>query len=209
MFIIFDFDGTIVDASERMYKLFCTIAPGFNYTKEVYWKKKREGISHKAIFDRYARSDFEKFETEWMEKIETLEYLQYDVLYPGIMECVKGLVEFNTLFLLTARQYKRQLLLEIDRLGLSGIFSNVFVTERKTTKEHMLKEIIDLNAVNEKKIIYISDMGKDILLGKKLGIKTIAVTYGFMNEKKVLEYKPDFVVKDTESLLQLILNLQE
>ena len=46
---IFDLDGTLIDSSERMYKLFCELIPQTNLTKEEYWNLCSKSISDYKI----------------------------------------------------------------------------------------------------------------------------------------------------------------
>ena len=49
MNIVFDFDGTIIDASERLYRLFQDLVPRSALSKEAYWALKRNKINHNMI----------------------------------------------------------------------------------------------------------------------------------------------------------------
>ena len=49
--IFFDLDGTLIDASERLYKLFIDLIPDCKLTKQEYWSLKRQNIKHKTIIE--------------------------------------------------------------------------------------------------------------------------------------------------------------
>lgn len=88
-------------------------------------------------------------------------------------------------------------------MGLIKYFAGILVASRNN-KEELLNAFLS-NAGEKKDTIYISDMGKDILIGKKVGIKTIAVTYGFMNEERLIAYKPDYLADSIESVIDIIM----
>ena len=71
MKIFFDLDGTLVDASERLYRLFCDLIPECNFTKEEYWNLKRNKINHQMILEKYfPQYNFDEFNTKWLSLIE-------------------------------------------------------------------------------------------------------------------------------------------
>lgn len=205
MDIVLDFDGTIIDASDRMYMLFKDIAPEFNFSKEEYWKLKRDKISHKKMFEAVGKSnEFNHFNAIWMDRIEAQKYLEYDKLYPDMDINIKILAENNRLILLTARQCEDKLKQELGRFDLEKYFSEILVTGGRNSKKELLKKFV-LGHEIENNIVYISDMGQDVFIGNKMGIKTIAVTYGFMSEERLIEYNPDFIVRNIKSAVDIIM----
>ena len=71
--IIFDLDGTLIDSSERMYRLFQDLVPESTFSKEEYWKLKRNKINHKVLLQMYFPDmDFEEFNKKWLSLIELL-----------------------------------------------------------------------------------------------------------------------------------------
>ena len=71
MIYIFDLDGTLIDSSERMYRLFCDLIPACSLTKNEYWNYKRNKINHKKLIEMlYPQVSFEEFNDRWMPLIE-------------------------------------------------------------------------------------------------------------------------------------------
>ncbi len=195
MNIIFDFDGTLVDSSERMYRLFQKLVPESTFTKDEYWKLKRNKISHKMILERYfPQYGFEAFNKTWLEKIELQEYLDMDKNYPDTVETLQRLSQNSNLVLLTARQYKSRLVYELEKLKLRYFFNFLFVTEARSSKKELLLRNEDMFTCGSDKGIFVSDMGEDITIGNQLGYHTIAVTHGFMNKGHLQKYDPNEIV---------------
>ena len=100
MNIIFDLDGTLIDSSERLYRLFQHLVPESTLTKDEYWNKKRNKIGHQQILEeRFPMVDFEDFQRRWLGLIETEGYLSFDLCYPDTIETLKRLnsVRISTL----------------------------------------------------------------------------------------------------------------
>lgn len=197
MKIYFDLDGTLIDASERLYKLFCDLISECSFSKEEYWYLKRNKITHQIILNNYfPKYQFNDFEKKWLECIENDYYLQFDTLYEFTPKVLNNLQQNNQLYLLTARQSKKNLLKELKRFNIAQYFTNIFVTEHKKTKLELLQEI-----QLKKTDILIGDTGKDIETAKIAGILSAAVTYGFMSEEKLKEYNPDFLFSDLSEII--------
>lgn len=195
MKIFFDFDGTLLDSSERLYRLFCDLISDCTFSKEQYWEMKRNKINHKMILEQFfPQYNYEEFEQKWMSLIEKEEYLNYNSLYKFSKDVLEKLYLDNELYLLTARQSKENLLKELKRFDIDKYFTEVLVTENKRTKLDMLNEIR-----LSKNDILVGDTGKDIQTAEAAGIKSVAVTDGFMSEEKLKEYCPDYLINNLSS----------
>lgn len=194
---IFDLDGTLIDSSERMYRLFCELIPECTLTKGEYWSYKRNKVNHKMLIEMlYPKVCFEEFEKIWMCNIEEERYLSMDKNFDDTIEVLSKLKNAgDEIFLLTARQYKDGLLKELTRLGIIDFFDCIMTTEGKCSKEDVLhKYSLNINELLIQNNIFISDMGKDIALGNKFGFYTIAITHGFMSGEKLMEYNPKRII---------------
>jgi phosphoglycolate phosphatase len=206
MNVIFDLDGTLIDSSERMYRLFCDLVPQCELTKEGYWDLKRDKINHKQLLAmKYPNVDYELFNKEWMNRIELEEYLLLDTTYHDTIEVLNFLSSKSNLYLLTARQLKLNLYNQLTRLGIIGFFKKIFVTENKYSKEELLFKEYIMNNQQNCNDFFVSDMGKDIELGNKLGFKTVAITHGFMNGMRLKEYSPNYIINNLVELKTLII----
>ena len=193
---IFDLDGTLVDASERLYRLFQFLVPESNFSKDEYWTLKRDKVNHQMILERrFPNYSFDDFNSRWLSLIEAPEYLALDCLYPDTVETLERLGSQNEIYLLTARQSKENLFAELERLRIKKYFSQILVTEAKCGKEDLLKTLsLSLEDV------FVSDMGKDIAIGNAAGLWTVAVTRGFMSGERLQEYKPRQIADNLKAL---------
>ena len=198
MNIFFDLDGTLVDSSERMYFLFCDLIPECTFTKEEYWSYKRDKITHQDIIKKFfPKYNFGEFNIKWLSLIEKKKYLKFDKLYDFTIDLLESLKQNR--YLITARQSKENLLEELESLKIIKYFNEIYVTENKFTKEDLFR-----NMKLDRNCILVTDTGKDIMMAKKVNLKTIGVTWGFMSKNKLIEYKPDFLI-DRQGKLKEIL----
>ena len=199
---IFDLDGTIIDSSERLYRLFQRLVPESSFTKEQYWNLKRKKINHETILNSFfPEHNFSDFEIKWMKMIENPEYLEMDQNYPDTIDVLNELVKMHSLILLTARQSKNNLLAELQRLNIRDFFSLILVTESTSTKDELLCYAEKEYFRKGDNDLFVSDMGKDIIVGKRHGYRTIAITHGFMNSKQLSLYEPDLIIDRLSQIL--------
>ena len=199
MTVILDLDGTLIDSSERMYRLFCELVPEYTGSKTEYWETKRDRVNHRELLARECPDvSFEEFNKVWLDKIELSEYLSMDTLFddtvPFLERCRR---RGDMVILFTARQDPGALREELNRLGIAGYFDEILCTGRGKTKKQLLDENRELLPAGSR---YISDMGSDIALGNESGFLTTAITRGFMNGERLREYNPESI---TENLTQL------
>lgn len=191
MNIFFDLDGTLLDSRKRMYVLFKKLVEESEFSFEEYWWLKRNKVNHKTILEKYyPEINFLDFEKTWMNSIESEELLCEDMLYEGATLILEKLKSNNRMYILTARQNKKNLFKQLDKLNITRFFVDILPTEHKTTKEQILKSRFALMSND----IIIGDTGYDIVTGKNVGIRTIAISHGFLSKEVLGKYEPDFLI---------------
>lgn len=206
MNIIFDLDGTLIDSSERMYRLFCDLIPECKLSKEEYWDYKRNKVNHKMLLSmKYPHTNFESFNRKWMHMIEGDTYIMMDKVYPDTIAVLEKLKSKYKMYLLTARQSKYALMKELEELGIKKYFVNIFTTEGHMTKTELLCNACLLDTkLADKDNYFVSDMGMDIQLGNKMGYKTVGISHGFMSAEKLKEYQPDYLIDELTDLIAIV-----
>jgi phosphoglycolate phosphatase len=195
MTIIFDLDGTLIDAGMRMFTLFKSLVPGCTLDYPTYWEAKRKGISHFQILSEhfgYNQEQIEAFDEQWLASIENEELLALDKLYEGVPALLAGLHKNCKLYIATARQHAAMAIKQIEHFGVAHYFTEVFVTCQRQSKYQMLSQSLGehLNA----KDIMVGDTPDDVKTGKKLGILAYAVTNGFRNKDVLNAANPDKIL---------------
>lgn len=194
--VFFDLDGTLLDAKERLFRLFKHLMPESQLSFDEYWSLKKTGMSHAIILKErysYGPDKIEKFTNDWMRLIENKEWLKYDVPVEGATELLESLNEKKVqLYIVTNRQKKDLAYSQIKQLKWDSFFQEILVTEQKITKSAMMAPYI----VNRNDCYLVADTGADIKEGKLLKIRTVAITTGFLGAEKLQEYDPDLMIND-------------
>jgi phosphoglycolate phosphatase len=194
MNLFFDLDGTLIDSRQRLYQLFQYLVPQSRLSFDDYWNLKRNNINNELILkERFNTDNYEygKFETDWMKLIETEEYLNLDQPFVGVSEYLNHLKDSGmSLYISTSRQFRQSVIYQLDRFGWSNFFEVLLVTGQKFKKEELIRPFVKSTSNSW----IIGDTGQDIIAGKLLGQKTVAVLSGFLNYNILATYKPDLIV---------------
>lgn len=70
-------------------------------------------------------------------------------------------------------------------------------------KDKSIKKVMKSRKMKRGNIIYIGDESRDVNAGKKAGIKTVAVTWGYEAESVLKKAKPTYIVTKPQELLSL------
>jgi phosphoglycolate phosphatase len=200
--IFFDLDGTLLDSRNRLFNLFTNLVPKSNLSIQEYWELKRSKIDHKSILTKqfnYTENDFYKFEKTWLSNIELLEYLQFDAPVDAVFEVLDYLAQKYELYIVTSRQSKKNVIMQLRQCNLHKYFKDVLVTEHICEK----KELIQTQGYSKNDFL-IGDTGYDVLTGIALGINTIAVTYGFLKKEVLEAYHPHYTIDMLKDIRQIV-----
>lgn len=118
--------------------------------------------------------------------------------FPGIADLIKNFKEKEIKMVILSSDFPQTLLPEITSFGLDEIFIDV-VTDVHDKLEGV-KELIKKNNFKKEETIFIGDSNHEIEVGKIVGIKTGAVTWGFCTKEKLASLKPDFLITNLREL---------
>lgn len=201
--IFFDFDGTLIDSRKRLYELFRELRPDCALTFDEYWKIKRSRVDQKTLLKRlFACEDAEisEFARRWRERVEDDDLLALDRPFPLAEALLKRIRSAQgLLFLVTARQHPEKVERQLERWGWRNLFEGVFVTRQTRSKATLVEEKIGTTDEGD---VFVGDTGEDILAGKKLGMKTIAVASGFLSGEILREYSPNLLVNSVGEIYE-------
>jgi phosphoglycolate phosphatase len=208
--IIFDLDGTLVDTVQD-------ITDALNYAMKPYDIKNLtvrdtmamvgEGISR--LIEKALPAEKRHLKDDVIKRF--LEYYSGHLAdksrgYPHVKETLENLTNFKKAVISNKREDLSKRLLE--ELGLSEYFYLIIGSdtagERKPSAIPIFYVISKLGVSPEESII-VGDSTFDIEAGKKAGIKTVAVTYGY----RPMEFLTgaDYIIDDIRELVPLLRGL--
>jgi len=123
--------------------------------------------------------------------------------YPGIVDLLEEFKDAGKKMVVLSSDLPDTLLPEIKNFGLEDIFIDVIYDVHDKTKG--LYELIKRNNFKIEETIFIGDSNHEIEEGKKAGVTTGAVTWGFSTEKRLRALNPDFIIRDLDDFKSVIL----
>ncbi len=204
---MFDLDGTLVDTSTDINNaLNYALSPyGFkNLSVEDTKKLVGEGLTRlveKVIGEERInlRDDIIKRFIDYYSEHLT----DYSIIYPGVKETLERLENYKKAIISNKREtLSRKLLIDIT---LNRYFDLVIgsdtVAEKKPSPAPIIYAISKFSVKPEESMI-IGDSNYDIEAGKKAGVKTVAVTYGYKEKEFIKD--ADYMIDKFEDLLGVL-----
>jgi phosphoglycolate phosphatase len=206
MNIFLDFDGTLIDVSERYYRVHEAAlgATKPQLTREDYWQLKRRHIPEADIIrQHYADVDVENYAQERNTLIECPRFLRYDTLLPQAVPALEILNQAgHRLYLLTLRRSEHNLRAEVDSLGLGPYFRLILTAPSDAQPWEVKAELLRPYAQRADWIV--GDTEADIRAGQMLGLHTCAVASGIRTEELLRLANPERSLPSIETLPLLL-----
>ena len=130
-----------------------------------------------------------------------------NLVYPEVSPSLQKIKQAGfRVFLATAKPhfFARQIL---DHFHLSQFFTAVYGSEldgRFSDKGELIAHILESENLNPKETLIVGDRIHDIAGGKKNGIMTAAVNYGYGTQKEIASAKPDILFDAFSDLLSFL-----
>lgn len=204
--LIFDFDGTIADSRELLFKTFNQLSKKYGFA-EI---KKEEIEIHR---NKTIKELFHSLKISWI-KLPLL-LIEYRKNYSKSISNIKFIVNMDEIL---QKLHKKNYLLGIVssnskenvstflRKNKLDVFNFIHSGKSLFGKDRILVNLINKHKFIKEQVIYIGDEVRDIEAAKKSGIKVIAVTWGFQSKIILQKYNPDYIVDSPEDLYALIQN---
>lgn len=190
--IIFDFDGVIHDTFDLGYSTHKELDP--NITKEEYKDIFMGNLySHKKINPKNTAQFFEIAEKKYSGlKIEE-----------NIRKNLIKLRKRFKLFIITST--KESILKKyFHENNLKDLFTEILGFETHTLKTYKFDLILKKYNLIKEECIFVTDTLGDIIEANKVGIKTIAVNFGFHNEETLKKGKPYKIISSFDDIINLV-----
>ena len=177
-YVFCDLDGTLLDDKHRHYECYKAIVKKYGgncIPLDEYWNDKRNKVKRTVLLEKTGfQGTYDDYLSEWLALIETPEFLKYETLRPDTLSFLEWLRDNSEhIVLTTQRRNRKNLLGQLEKLGISGYFEEVASGDHKT-------DILD--GKYNKESLVIGDTEADEETAKRLGCTFIAVTDGLRED---------------------------
>lgn len=196
--IIFDFDGVLADTYEFNKRL-STKVVGYDVSHEDF-KAHHDGNVFETPIIPFTKKSSEEFYIEYFKDIHHIKpFLS--------LEQIRLLDNTYDLFIISSNSeapIKKFLTHhELD------YFKQVFGAESHKSKVEKFKILFKQYNLQPSDCIFVTDTLGDILEGNKVGIKTIAVDFGFHEKERLEKGNPYKIISSFDEIFDIIENIKK
>lgn len=203
--VVFDFDGVIADTMPFLVRSANELAEEYGYEELSDLSKIRE-MNAKQVILGYLEIPIRKIPSFAKKIVAHLKMSVSEVkVFEGIKNVISELSEDYTIGLLTSnnQEYVDTVFENNEVEGFDFFYTDASLLSKKKALKKMLKS----QGLKKEEVIYVGDEMRDISSCKAVGIKVIAVSWGYNSLKALKKKEPDFIAKKPKDLLKIIKGL--
>ncbi len=199
--LIFDYDGVLIDSFDIFMEHFLESCKKFNFDKvkdEDDFLKIFNGNMYENMF-KMGLDKKEILRIVLNVKKELLKNQEKIKLFDGIKDTLKTISRNNTLIVVTSNDSE-----VVDKYFKSkkiDVFDEIIGSDKEPSKIKKIEYIKE--KYNGSNYYYFGDTKGDIIEGKKAGVKTVAVLWGWHSKKDLEEEKPDIILDKPKDIISL------
>ncbi len=206
-YLFFDFDGTICDTSEGIYKTFREVFPhyGLNVDESLYPRYIGPPLSD--TFYSYFKDKDKAYEAVALfRSVYTSKYIGTTKLYDGIENAFKALSSAGyKVCVATCKKHEEAVAL-LKKFGIydyvtftSGLCYNV-----RETKREVLQYALDEMKISPKDCVMIGDTDFDVDGAEQVGMDCIVCKWGFGDYGKMAQKNIVFFASTPEEVVEFV-----
>jgi phosphoglycolate phosphatase len=202
--IIFDMDGTIADSFDYVSDFLVTEAKLAPLSEEE--KRNLRGLSMRDMAHRlgYHWWDAPKLFIRGRQRMRRSIQGKYLHSFEGMPEVIRSLhTEGHELFILSTNSLPNVHHF-LDTQKIHQYFSEIYAGVGVFGKGSGLKRLLKEQRLRAEDVVYVCDELRDIEAAQSVGIKTVAVTWGFAQRGKLVELRPTALADTPAELLQIL-----
>ena len=224
--LITDFDGPIMDVSDRYYRVYqqclaetqCLDQPVRELPKAEFWDMKRARVPETeiAILSGLDAAQARDFAQKRRHTVHTLPYMIYDRPVPGALETLEKVQRAGVdLAVLTMRRVG-ELDEAFNRCNLGQFFPEnrcyclpndyVKTGDVKDKPLLMARALAELPPASD--VWMVGDTEVDIIAAKTHGVKVIGVLCGIRDRTQLEMHQPDLIANNLSEAVEIILGRQ-
>ena len=204
-YILFDFDGTLVQSENIIVNLYNELTQGKQHYKKVT-KEDIESLKNYSLLEKCKMLGISTYKIPKM-------YIEAKKVYRkhlSLIELKDGVEDM--LYELKNKGFKLDILSSNDADIISDfvkdknidVFDHIYSSNNLFGKHHSIRNYLKKHDLLQNDIWYVGDEVRDIVSCKKAGVKVIAVTWGYDSEQILAEEKPDCLISKPHEIFDVL-----
>lgn len=203
-YIVFDFDGTLVDSRSIFISLYNELA-----VKHGYALMTEDNLPHLRSLSISERCKYLNVPLYKIPFLVSAIIKKYKDAVPqlefnkGVEQLLSSLAENNIQYAVLSSNSKKNI---AQFFELKGIVNDDICCSRSVFGKHvLLNKFLKEKKLGASEILYVGDELRDVIACRKSGVKVAWVSWGYDNEQVLKNNKPDHVLHDPVDILELAL----
>ena len=201
--IFFDLDGTLVDSSVGIHN-------GFTYTFEQLGVPSPDAKTIRGFMGPPLETSFAScLPTDQIETAIQLYRFYYKEkgvyeaqLFPQIKDLLTELAQQYPLYITTTKNTPTAIDMT-SNFEINQFFDGIYGSNPQALhKADVIRQALTTHDLAPEKVVIVGDTKFDMIGAQETGIKKLAVTWGFGEEKDLMGYNPDWVAHQPADVLQ-------
>ena len=210
--IIFDLDGTLLDTMDDLAKAGNSLLNDLGFKPqprnyfEQYLGNGIYNLVSKIIPKPLTKEELDSAYSRFLSYYSQC-YNMDTKPYDGVLETINKLEKMGYLLAVVSNK-KDEYLQELIKMHFPN---NNFVTiigEKegypKKPDPSIAKMIADKMMIETKNLVMVGDSEVDINFARNGDMLSVAVTYGFRNQRQLIKYEPDYLIDEMASLIDVV-----
>ena len=203
--IFFDLDGTLVDSSIGIHN-------GFTYTFDQLGVPSPDAKTIRGFMGPPLETSFASclpaYQVETAIQLYRSYYKEKGVyeaqLFPQIKELLTELAKQYPLYITTTKNTPTAVDMT-SYFGIDRFFDGIYGSSSQALhKADVIRQALTTHNLDPETVVIIGDTKFDMIGAQETGIRKLAVTWGFGDDKELMTYQPDWVAhQPTDILVQL------
>ena len=202
--VIFDFDGTIADTfvtTVRIFEKLTKRAQPFN-DDEI---QRLRGLTMISLL-RELR--IRPWRVPWLiarGRSRMRKEMQAVVVFEGIDDVLKDLQAADVPIFIMSSNSPANIRELLKRVGLEHYFTHIYGNVGIFGKAKMLRIIMARNRLVPHDTFYVGDEGRDVEAAKRVGLKSVSVTWGYNSKELLASHHPHAIADSRQELSAILL----
>ena len=201
--IFFDLDGTLVDSSIGIHN-------GFTYTFDQLGVPSPDAKTIRGFMGPPLETSFASclpaYQVETAIQLYRSYYKEKGVyeaqLFPQIKELLTELAKQYPLYITTTKNTPTAVDMT-SYFGIDRFFDGIYGSSPQALhKADVIRQALTTHNLDPETVVIIGDTKFDMIGAQETGIRKLAVTWGFGDDKELMNFQPDWVAHQPTDILQ-------
>ncbi|HEX8437941.1 HAD hydrolase-like protein [Archangium sp.] len=203
--VVFDFDGTLADSKEAFIGLYNAFAEKNHYGKMT--AENLDALRKLSVLERCRQLGVPPYKLPWVmmqvgrsfrNAVQSIDF------HEGIPELLKELRGRGLKLMILSTNSEENIRAFLKRHAVEAWVEGFYCSSSIFGKARLLRELMKRAGLQREQLVYVGDEHRDVEACKEVGVKVIAVRWGFDAEVRLREAGPDHLAERPAEIIECV-----